>query len=126
MTQENGELVREGFARWNEGDYDFFVDSTAPDIELLSRWEPHRVPAKRLAKLLRFVAQIGVGLLDWPCGHQPRPQRAKTAEARATRRGNRLRGARDSCGASFVQEAYDAPMARALASETIEAVGLRE
>jgi ketosteroid isomerase-like protein len=38
MTQENGELVREGFARWNEGDYDFFVDSTAPDIELLSRF----------------------------------------------------------------------------------------
>jgi hypothetical protein len=24
MSQENVELVREGFARWNEGDYDFF------------------------------------------------------------------------------------------------------
>jgi ketosteroid isomerase-like protein len=38
MSQENGELVRERFARWNEGDYDVLVDSTAPDIELLSRF----------------------------------------------------------------------------------------
>ena len=37
MSQENVELVREGFARWNEGDSDFFFNSTAPDIELLSR-----------------------------------------------------------------------------------------
>ena len=47
MSQENVELVREGFARWNEGDYDFFFNSTAPDIELLSRFgsltgEPYR------------------------------------------------------------------------------------
>ena len=47
MSQENVELVREGFARWNEGDYDFFFASTAPDIELLSRFgsltgEPYR------------------------------------------------------------------------------------
>ena len=25
MSQENVGLVREGFARWNEGDYDFFL-----------------------------------------------------------------------------------------------------
>jgi ketosteroid isomerase-like protein len=48
MSQENLELVREGFARWNEGDYDFFFNSAAPDIELLSRFgsltgEPYRV-----------------------------------------------------------------------------------
>src|SRR5215217_4303962 len=47
MSQENVELVREGFARWNQGDYDFFFSSTAPDIELLSRFgsltgEPYR------------------------------------------------------------------------------------
>ena len=47
MSQENVELVREGFARWNEGDYDFFFDSPTPDIELLSRFgslrgEPYR------------------------------------------------------------------------------------
>ena len=47
MSQENVELVREGFARWNEGDYDFFFNSTAPDVELLSRFgsltgEPYR------------------------------------------------------------------------------------
>ena len=33
MSQENVELVRYGFARSNEGDYDSFFDSTAPDIE---------------------------------------------------------------------------------------------
>ena len=38
MSQQNVELVREGFARWNEGDYDFFFESTAPDIELFSRF----------------------------------------------------------------------------------------
>src|SRR5215217_3852106 len=38
MSRENVELVREGVARWNEGDYDFFLNSTAPDIELLSRF----------------------------------------------------------------------------------------
>jgi ketosteroid isomerase-like protein len=47
MSQENVELVREGFAHWNQGDYDFFVNVTAPDIELLSRFgsltgEPYR------------------------------------------------------------------------------------
>jgi len=47
MSQENVELVRESFARWNEGDYDFLFNSTAPDIELLSRFgsltgEPYR------------------------------------------------------------------------------------
>jgi ketosteroid isomerase-like protein len=47
MSQENVELVRKGFARWNEGDYDFFFNSAAPDIELLSRFgsltgEPYR------------------------------------------------------------------------------------
>jgi ketosteroid isomerase-like protein len=30
MSQENVELVREGFARWNEGDYDFFFSSPRP------------------------------------------------------------------------------------------------
>ena len=47
MSQESVELVREGFARWNEGDYDFLFNSAAPDIELLSRFgsltgEPYR------------------------------------------------------------------------------------
>jgi ketosteroid isomerase-like protein len=38
MSQENVQLVREGFARWNRGDYDFFLDSAAPDVELFSRF----------------------------------------------------------------------------------------
>ena len=47
MSQENVELVRQGFARWNRGDYEFFFDFTAPDVELLSRFgsltgEPYR------------------------------------------------------------------------------------
>ena len=47
MSQENVELVREGFARWNQGDYDFLFRSAAPDIELFSRFggltgEPYR------------------------------------------------------------------------------------
>ena len=47
MSHENVELVRQGFARWNEGDYDFFLNLAAPDIELLSRFgsltgEPYR------------------------------------------------------------------------------------
>ena len=52
MTSEaNAELVREGFARWQAGDYDslldFFLTNTAADIELHSRFggftgEPYR------------------------------------------------------------------------------------
>ena len=47
MSQENVELVREGFASWNAGDFDFFLDNAAPDIELFSRFgsltgEPYR------------------------------------------------------------------------------------
>ena len=47
MSQENVDLVREGFARWNEGDHDFLFSRAAPDIELFSRFgsltgEPYR------------------------------------------------------------------------------------
>jgi ketosteroid isomerase-like protein len=47
MSRDNVELVREGFARWNEGDYDFIFNSATRDIELLSRFgsltgEPYR------------------------------------------------------------------------------------
>ena len=47
MSQENVEVVREGFAHWNRGDYGFFLDLAAPDIELFSRFatltgEPYR------------------------------------------------------------------------------------
>jgi ketosteroid isomerase-like protein len=38
MSQENVELVREGFARLNRGDYDFVVSNTTPDVELFSRF----------------------------------------------------------------------------------------
>ena len=42
MSQENVELVREGVARWRAGDYDalfeFLISSSAPDIELYSRF----------------------------------------------------------------------------------------
>jgi ketosteroid isomerase-like protein len=47
MSEGNAQVVRSGFARWNEGDYDFFFESAAPDVELLSRFgslngEPYR------------------------------------------------------------------------------------
>jgi ketosteroid isomerase-like protein len=51
MSQENVELVRQGFARWQAADYnrllDFFLTNAAPDIELYSRFggfsgEPYR------------------------------------------------------------------------------------
>ena len=47
MSQENVELVREGFARWNEGDHQFIFGSAASDVELYSRFgslngEPYR------------------------------------------------------------------------------------
>ena len=47
MSQENVELVREGFARWNKGDHGFFFNLAAPDVELFSRFgslsgEPYR------------------------------------------------------------------------------------
>jgi ketosteroid isomerase-like protein len=47
MSQESVELIREGFARWNEGDYDFILNSAATDIEIFSRFgsltgEPYR------------------------------------------------------------------------------------
>jgi len=51
MSQENLDLVRQGYARWRAGDYDllleFLINSSAPDIELYSRFggfsgEPYR------------------------------------------------------------------------------------
>ena len=51
MFQENVELVRQGYARWQARDYDalleFLISSSAPDIELHSRFggfsgEPYR------------------------------------------------------------------------------------
>jgi ketosteroid isomerase-like protein len=40
-SQDNVELVREGYARWQAGDYDllldFFLANAAPDVELYSR-----------------------------------------------------------------------------------------
>jgi ketosteroid isomerase-like protein len=51
MSQENVELVRQGTARWRAGDYDalleFLISSSAPEIELYSRFggfsgEPYR------------------------------------------------------------------------------------
>ena len=42
MSQQNVELVREGYARWRAGDYDLLLDfllaNAAPDIELFSRF----------------------------------------------------------------------------------------
>jgi ketosteroid isomerase-like protein len=72
MSQENVELVREGFARWNQGDYDFFFDSAAPDIELLSRFgsltgEPyrgHRGVRERLADLEQSFERFDLWLDD--------------------------------------------------------------
>ena len=41
MSQQNVDLVREGYARWQAGDYDllldFFLANAAPDIEVYSR-----------------------------------------------------------------------------------------
>ena len=41
MSQQNVDLVRDGYARWQTGDYDllldFFLANAAPDIELYSR-----------------------------------------------------------------------------------------
>ena len=51
MSQENVELVREGYARWRAGDYHalltFFLTNATPDVELHSRFgglsgEPYR------------------------------------------------------------------------------------
>jgi ketosteroid isomerase-like protein len=42
MSQQNVELVREGYTRWRAGDYDLLLDfllaNAAPDIELFSRF----------------------------------------------------------------------------------------
>ena len=41
MAQQNVDLIRAGYARWQAGDYDllldFFLANAAPDIELYSR-----------------------------------------------------------------------------------------
>jgi ketosteroid isomerase-like protein len=47
MSQENVELIREGFARWRAGDREFLLANAAPDVELYSRFgsltgEPYR------------------------------------------------------------------------------------
>jgi ketosteroid isomerase-like protein len=63
VPQENAETVREGFPRWNQGNYEFFFESAAPDVELHSRvgsltGEPYRghdgIP-KWLAEALEAV-----------------------------------------------------------------------
>ena len=59
-----------------------------------------------MGKLFRFYARRGVGWWYWPCGHQPRPPESKDRRSATTRRGNRLGGARDSCGASLSFERY--------------------
>ena len=80
------------------------------------------------SELLRFVARIGVGLWDWPCGHQPRPPESKDSRSASNaprqqtqRRTGFLRGQ-----SSFQEWPTPRGMARALASEALEAVGLRE
>jgi ketosteroid isomerase-like protein len=49
MSRENLALIREGYARWRAGDWEFFVANAAPDVELYSRFgsltgEPYRGP----------------------------------------------------------------------------------
>jgi ketosteroid isomerase-like protein len=47
MSQENVELVREGWARWHRDFTEFFIANSTPDVELFSRFgsltgEPYR------------------------------------------------------------------------------------
>jgi ketosteroid isomerase-like protein len=37
MSQANVDLIREGFARWRAGDWDFLLANAAPDVELFTR-----------------------------------------------------------------------------------------
>ena len=47
MSQENVEVIREGFRRWREGDWEFLLANATRDVELYSRFgsltgEPYR------------------------------------------------------------------------------------
>jgi ketosteroid isomerase-like protein len=66
MSQENVELVREGFARWNQGDYEFFFNSTAPDTELLSRfWSLTGEPYRGHRGAREWLADIQQSFREW-------------------------------------------------------------
>jgi ketosteroid isomerase-like protein len=38
MSQENVEVIREAFGRWNAGDIDFWIEHAQPDVEIRSKY----------------------------------------------------------------------------------------
>jgi ketosteroid isomerase-like protein len=38
MSQENVNLIREAFGRWNTGDIDFWIEHAQPDVEIRSKY----------------------------------------------------------------------------------------
>jgi ketosteroid isomerase-like protein len=56
------ELIREGFAGWNEGDYDFILNSAAIDIEIFSRFGSlTREPYRGRRGVREWLAEIQLG-----------------------------------------------------------------
>ena len=60
MSQENVELVREGYAAWERGDIDRIVELSAPDVEIV---QPSEVPDSKT-----YLGKTGVveAFADWP------------------------------------------------------------
>ena len=59
MSQHNVDLVRDLFAQWSAGNYEFIIESAQPDVEIFSRFatlggEPYRGPDG----VRRWVAEI--------------------------------------------------------------------
>ena len=131
MSRENVELVREGFARWNEGDYDFFLNSTAPDIELLSRFgslTEHLVAEISHVIEPKVEAFEALLYIREPLAHSPVPSvRLAIGGIDLRARGSGL-DMKEPMG--WVFEFRDGRLARmrfyAQPAEALEAVGLRE
>jgi ketosteroid isomerase-like protein len=60
MSQENVELVREGFAAWERGDIEAIIEFSDPEIEII---QPSEVPD---SKSYRGHAGVREAFEDWP------------------------------------------------------------
>jgi len=60
MSEENVELVREGYAAWNRGDIDLIIEGAHPEIEIV---QPPEVPD---SKTYSGKAGVAEAFADWP------------------------------------------------------------
>jgi ketosteroid isomerase-like protein len=63
MSQENVELVRGWFERWNRRERDFLEDEVDPEVEVVSRLQPE--PYRGRAGLRKWMNEIDEQFEEW-------------------------------------------------------------